>query len=131
MNKEIILNTDLKDERDIIIKDTINSFYRRNFLFTILKSISEGYSFGDDITNIIYWHDLDEYDRQDYDRSFEKIGMELSYFDDEIVIPYDDLYYYLEIAFKRYVQEIPQQKEELERYMIEIKVKFNEYKSSK
>ncbi len=131
MNKEIILNTDLKDERDIIIKDTINSFYRRNFLFTILKSISEGYGFGDDIINIIYWRDLDEYDRQDYDRSFEKIGMELSYFDDEIVIPYDDLYYYLEIAFKRYVQEIPQQKEELEKYTIEIKVKFNEYKSSK
>ena len=131
MNQRIILDTDLKNESDTIVKDTLNSFYRDNLFFCVLKSLSEGHGFGDNVTSIIYWHDFDEDDKQDYDESFEKIGIELAYLDDEVIVPYDDLYYYLEIAFKRYIQDIPEQKKELEKYITEIKIIFNECKNSK
>ena len=131
MNKEIIFDTDLKKSSDMIIKDVMNFLYIKNSLLEMLKYISEGHGHGDEIVYMLYWHDLDEYDKQDYGESFEKIGMELSYLYDEVIVPYDDLYYYLEIAFKRYIQEIPEQKKELEKYMTEIKIIFNECKNSK
>ncbi len=130
MDKEIIFNKDLKKKNDVIIKDIINSLYSNKSLLRVLKYISEGHGNGNDIANLVYWSDLDEYDRQYYDKSFEKIGMELSYFDDEIIVPYDDLYYYLELAFKRYIQEILEQKEEVLNYMTKLKLIFNECKKS-
>ncbi len=91
----------------------INSISDNDFL-KVVQNICEAHSWGGNFGAVNFWNDLDEYDKTFYSEQFE--GAEFSLFSGETaIISYCELYYYIELACKKYCESFPCDEKELKK----------------
>lgn len=80
-----------------------------NRLIKIIEGLSKGIEFGENYGSCVFWNDLDDYDKENteqYDRA--EFGRNNG---EEIIINYQDLFYYLQIICDKYCKEYPEDTE--------------------
>lgn len=72
----------------------------------VIEGISQGIGFGENYGACVFWNDLDDYDKENNE---EYDGVEFGLNNgEEIIICYQDLFYYLTIVCDKYCREFPE-----------------------
>lgn len=69
-----------------------------------------------------FWSDLDDYDKAFYEEEFT--GVEVDYRDSQVVIDYETIYKYFQIAVSNYLKTSPNEKEGVYQLLSKMKEAF-------
>ncbi len=88
----------------------------------VLTGLSRGRGFGENYGACVFWNDLDDYDKE-YTPQYE--GAEFGLHNGEqIIIGYQDLFYYLTIICKKYCKEFPEETRKVETLLNSCKEQY-------
>ncbi|APB74858.1 MULTISPECIES: ribonuclease toxin immunity protein CdiI [Paenibacillus] len=121
--KNILNSEDLISIEHLPLEGLVNFCYLSNSFKDAMKYLSREVGFGTDFGGFTFWSDLDESDKSLYHEEFK--GIEIEYGDDSIIIAYENLYYYFKLAAKRYIEKNPQDEQEIEKYLKEMRSNLN------
>lgn len=88
----------------------------------VIDGISKGIGFGENYGACVFWNDLDDYDKENneqYDGA--EFGLNNG---EEIIIGYQDLFYYLIIVCNKYCKQFPERTEEINKILDNYKKKY-------
>lgn len=109
--KERIKEDQLLNETHFPVQIILNEI-RSNRFITTFNAMSEGVGFGVDSGACTFPGDLDAFD---ITQGFNFTGVEFGlYSGEDVIISYDDLYFYLSIICTSYISEFPDKKETIE-----------------
>lgn len=115
-------NIELLKKDHLIVKDMFNSYWITRDFTKVLYLLSEGIGYGGDQIGFTFWNDLDEYSKTFYNKEFN--GVEIYYIDDELIIDYESLFYYIKIAVDNYLNVYPDDKNKINNMLYKIKDRF-------
>ena len=114
MNTFFITEKDWLSPSHFPVQVTFNEGCHWNFI-EFLQLLSSDIGWGGNEGDCTFWNDLDDYDRS-HTTPYE--GAEFSALDDpDVILSYAEIYYYMKIACRRYVETHPDQKENIERIL--------------
>lgn len=122
MKREFRINeNELLNREQFPVKELFNMVSDERFI-KVIKGISQGVGFGENYGACVFWDDLDEYDKLNTD-IYE--GAEFGLHNGkEIIINYNELYYYLKIICNKFIEDYPNQKDKIESIINDYKKKF-------
>ncbi len=116
--KERVKEKQLINEEQFPVKIILDGVEDERFL-DIINVTSKGEGFGVEAGACLFPNDLDAYD---ISQGNGFIGVEFGlYSGEEIVISYEEFYYYLEIICKSFLLDFPNEKEVIEKKLEEYK----------
>ncbi len=115
----LLNDSDILKQEHFFIKDFLNNRSSKQFKW-ILRNLSKGIGcgFDDAMGGFHFWDNLDEYNRTFYKCNFN--GIEVYYFDDELVFEYAHLYHYFTVASENYIKQMPNEQDEIEQYIRDL-----------
>ena len=114
MNTSFITEKDLLSPSHFPVQVAFNECCRWGFN-EFLRLLSTDTGWGCDEGSCTFWNDLDDYDRS-HTAPYE--GAEFSALDDpDVILSYAEIYYYMKIACRRYVEDHHDQKESIDRIL--------------
>lgn len=122
MVREFRINEDeLLNKEHFPVKALFDMVSKERF-YKVIRGISQGKGFGENYGACIFWNDLDDFDKSTIEK-YEGVEFGL-HNGDEIIIDYNDLYYYLKLVCSKFIEDYPDQKEEIELLLEDYKNKF-------
>ena len=111
--EQILINKkDIKSTEDAIMIDSINCYCNPCSFKDMIKCLVKKTGFGDKYVYFRFWDDLDVYDREYfYSDSFE--GVEVVFLGNSKIFKLHELYNYINIASRKYLELYPDEKEEI------------------
>ncbi|MDM5154734.1 ribonuclease toxin immunity protein CdiI [Bacillus sp. DX1.1] len=117
---ELINANDLITPEHLPIKNLLESSLMSNCFKWVLENLSDGNGCGLDYSGgFTFWSDLDDYDKTFYEEEFT--GVEVDYRDSQVVIDYETIYKYFQIAVSNYLKTSPNEKEEFYQLLSKMK----------
>lgn len=99
-----LTDEELLDKSHFPVKALFDMVSDTRFL-KVIEGISQGKGFGENYGACVFWNDLDEYDRQETEKyEGAEFGLNSG---EEIIIDYNNLYYYLKIICHKYIEDFP------------------------
>ena len=117
-----LVDNDMLSDKHFPIRAVFNSISDASFVETI-SSLTEGVGFGVEYGACIFPSDLDEFEiaaRGTFD------GVEFGLHNgEEVVVDYQTFYYYLTKVCGCYIEDIPWDKDKIEKILEKVKKRFN------
>ena len=116
-----IENSELLDKCHLPVMIVFNMVSDSRFI-KVLEGLSNGMGFGENYGACVFWNDLDDYDKANtphYEGS--EFGINSG---EEVIISYQDLFYYLTIICKKYCLEFPEQTKEINEILNNYKLRY-------
>ena len=118
-NKFRIDDKELLNKDHFPVKALFNMVDNERFI-KVIQGISKGIGFGENYGACVFWNDLDDYAKE---LTVKYEGAEFGLNNgEEVIIGYQDLYYYLLIICNKYCQEFPRDTKQ-------VNTILNDYKS--
>ncbi|PED07412.1 ribonuclease toxin immunity protein CdiI [Bacillus pseudomycoides] len=117
---ELINANNLIITEHLPIKNLLESSLMSNCFKWVLENLSDGNGCELDYSGgFTFWSDLDDYDKTFYEEEFT--GVEVDYRDSQVVIDYETIYKYFQIAVSNYLKTYPNEKEEFYQLLSKMK----------
>ncbi|PDY46802.1 ribonuclease toxin immunity protein CdiI [Bacillus pseudomycoides] len=117
---ELINANNLIITEHLPIKNLLESSLMSNCFKWVLENLSDGNGCElDYFGGFTFWSDLDDYDKTFYEEEFT--GVEVDYRDSQVVIDYETIYKYFQIAVSNYLKTYPNEKEEFYQLLSKMK----------
>lgn len=121
-NKFRIEDEELLDEGHFPVKALFNMVSDSRFI-EIAEGISKGTGFGENYGACVFWNDLDDYDKAN---TLPYEGCEFGlHSGEEVIIGYQDLFYYLTIVCKKYCEEFPEKAGRVNEILNDYKLRYH------
>ena len=109
----------LRPEHDVVLM----VFNMGGTLLSFITAMCKGWGWGGDFGCFYFWASLDPYD-QTLEEPFEGVRFETDH-PLQVTISYDDAYYYMKLAYPKYVQRHPESEQELLDLFKEYRQRYN------